>query len=132
MKPIYKKPKLSFISHKEQCHCSRTGVGADGGSYLVHNDGVDLVFLFYFLCYVVGFVFAVAVADEDGVAGVVVAAYLLIHEFYQFLKGFLTAANFTNGSEFSIIVHMEDRFDVQHASYHCSSSGNAAAAVQMI
>ena len=49
MKPIYKKTKLSFISHKEQCHCSRTGVGADGGSYLVHDDGVDLVFLFYFL-----------------------------------------------------------------------------------
>ena len=48
MKPFYKKTNLSFISHKEQRHCSRTWVSADGGSYLIHDNRVDLVFSFTF------------------------------------------------------------------------------------
>ena len=71
----------------------------------------------------------IAMTDKDGMAGVMIAADFLIHKLYQLLKGFFTAADFTDGSEFSVVVYMKDRFNIQHASYYCSSSGNAASAV---
>ena len=70
--------------------------------------------------------------DKNSMTGIVIAAYFLIHEFHQFLQGFLTASDFSNGNEFTFIIYMKNRFDVQHASYHCSGSGNTAAAVQVI
>ena len=89
----------------------------------------EMVFFFYFLCHIICIFFAVAMTDKDGMAGVMIAADFLIHKLYQLLKGFFTAADFTDVSEFSVVVYMKDRFNIQHASYYCSSSGNAASAV---
>ena len=42
-------------------------MSADGGSYLIHDNRVDLVFFFYFLCHIICIFFAVAMTDKDEV-----------------------------------------------------------------
>ena len=64
-------------------------MSADGGSYLIHDNRVDLVFFFYFLCHIICIVFTVAMTDKDGMTGVMIAADFLIHKLYQLLKGLL-------------------------------------------
>ena len=116
-----------MLAQEEDNQHTGAGVGADYGSDITGDDILYAV-LFPNQRFQSGSILgAVTVGNEGGVEIDAGFAHLL----NQQLHGSLTAANLGGIDEMTVVVNVDDGFDVQHGAHHGGGGADTAAPLQM-
>ena len=105
---------------------------ADHCSDIIDKFCCDLIFFFYFFCKKLRIFSAIPMTDKNRITGLRIASDLAVHQICQFKKRLLSPPHFTYRDQFSLIIDMQDRFDIQHSSENRSCPGYTAATIKMV
>jgi len=102
----------------------------DYRSDIIDQDILNAHLLTRQLCQILRFIQAVPMSDHNNI---IIPSFRLLHgHINNLMDRFLTSALFSDDLKLSVIIHMDNRFNLNHSPQYGCCFGNAPSSLQMI